>query len=132
MSEAQSAAAHAAHVAHVAHEAHVTRVTVKAAPKAALAATYSGSSSFQACVIARESGGNAQVMNSSGHYGLYQFSYATWVAYGGSPALFGHASVAGAEPGVQQRDRRGRPVQLGALRRLLISGGTPRAANGAA
>ena len=94
MSEAQSAAAHAAHVAHVAHEAHVTRVTVKAAPKAALAATYSGSSSFQACVIARESGGNAQVMNSSGHYGLYQFSYATWVAYGGSPALFGHASVA--------------------------------------
>ena len=45
-------------------------------------------------MIARESGGNAQVMNASGHYGLYQFSYATWVAYGGSPASFGHASVA--------------------------------------
>jgi hypothetical protein len=51
-------------------------------------------SSFQACVIARESGGNSQVMNSSGHYGLYQFSYSTWVEYGGSGADFGHASVA--------------------------------------
>jgi hypothetical protein len=49
--------------------------------------------SFQSCVIARESGGNAQVMNSSGHYGLYQFSASTWAAYGGSPAAFGHASV---------------------------------------
>ena len=57
---------------------------------------YSGgaSSSFEACVIARESGGNAQVMNSSGHYGLYQFSESTWVAYGGSAADFGHASAA--------------------------------------
>jgi LysM repeat protein len=59
------------------------------------ASTSSGStSSFQACVIARESGGNAQVMNASGHYGLYQFSAATWAAYGGNPADFGHASVA--------------------------------------
>jgi len=58
--------------------------------------SYSGgaSSSFEACVIARESGGNAQVMNSSGHYGLYQFSASTWVAYGGSAADFGHASAA--------------------------------------
>lgn len=52
---------------------------------------YSG---FQACVISRESGGNAQIMNSTGHYGLYQFSYSTWIAYGGSPSTFGHASVA--------------------------------------
>jgi hypothetical protein len=44
-------------------------------------------------VIARESGGNSQVMNSSGHYGLYQFSASTWSAYGGSSADFGHASV---------------------------------------
>ena len=44
-------------------------------------------------MIARESGGNSQVMNSSGHYGLYQFSESTWVAYGGSAADFGHASV---------------------------------------
>jgi LysM repeat protein len=58
------------------------------------ASTYSGSSSFQSCVIARESGGNSQVMNSSGHYGLYQFSASTWAAYGGNPASFGNASVA--------------------------------------
>ena len=51
-------------------------------------------SSFQACVIAAESGGNPQVMNSSGHYGLYQFSASTWAAYGGNPADFGNASVA--------------------------------------
>jgi hypothetical protein len=50
-------------------------------------------SSFEACVIARESGGNAQVMNSSQHYGLYQFSLSTWQAYGGSAADFGHASA---------------------------------------
>ncbi len=57
--------------------------------------TYTGSTgSFQACVIAAESGGNAQVMNSSGHYGLYQFSAATWAAYGGNPADFGDATVA--------------------------------------
>jgi hypothetical protein len=51
-------------------------------------------SSFQACVIARESGGNPNVMNASGHYGLYQFSASTWAAYGGNPASFGHASIA--------------------------------------
>ena len=49
---------------------------------------------FGACVVARESGGNGQVMNATGHYGLYQFSAATWAAYGGSPASFGDASVA--------------------------------------
>jgi LysM repeat protein len=49
--------------------------------------------SFQQCVIARESGGNSQVMNATGHYGLYQFSASTWAAYGGNPADFGHASV---------------------------------------
>jgi len=51
---------------------------------------YSG---FQQCVITRESGGNSQVMNSSGHYGLYQFSASTWQAYGGSASSFGHASA---------------------------------------
>jgi LysM repeat protein len=57
--------------------------------------TYTGANgSFQACVIQRESGGNPNVMNASGHYGLYQFSESTWVAYGGSAADFGHASVA--------------------------------------
>jgi LysM repeat protein len=57
--------------------------------------TSTGSSgSFQACVIAAESGGNSQVVNSSGHYGLYQFSASTWAAYGGNSADFGDASVA--------------------------------------
>ena len=55
------------------------------------ASDYSG---FQQCVIERESGGDSQVMNSSGHYGLYQFSASTWAAYGGNPADFGDASVA--------------------------------------
>jgi LysM repeat protein len=60
-------------------------------------ATYSGGTpggSFGACVVARESGGNSQVMNSSGHYGLYQFSASTWEEYGGSGADFGNASAA--------------------------------------
>jgi hypothetical protein len=56
--------------------------------------SYHGSGSFERCVIARESGGNSQVMNGSGHYGLYQFSASTWRAYGGSSGSFGHASVA--------------------------------------
>jgi LysM repeat protein len=72
----------------------VQTAPVQAAPQAAAAATYSGSGSFQSCVIARESGGNSQVMNGSGHYGLYQFSASTWAAYGGSSSSFGSASVA--------------------------------------
>jgi nucleoid-associated protein YgaU len=67
---------------------------VQAAPAAS---SYSGGAaggSFGKCVVARESGGNSQVMNSSGHYGLYQFSASTWAAYGGSPGSFGNASVA--------------------------------------
>jgi hypothetical protein len=64
------------------------------APVAATSPTspYPGGS-FGACVRARESGGNPDVMNSSGHYGLYQFSATTWAAYGGNPADFGNASV---------------------------------------
>ena len=72
-------------------------VSAPAQATSAAAGSYSGGTpggSFGACVIARESGGNAQVMNSSGHYGLYQFSASTWSAYGGSAAAFGHASVA--------------------------------------
>lgn len=57
-------------------------------------AVYTGSTGFQQCVISRESGGNSQIWNASGHYGLYQFSYSTWVAYGGAPGDFGHASAA--------------------------------------
>ena len=58
------------------------------------AVTYTGSGSFQQCVIARESGGNPQIMNTTGHYGLYQFAEGTWTAAGGNPADFGHATVA--------------------------------------
>jgi hypothetical protein len=50
--------------------------------------------SMQACIIARESGGNPDAWNASGHWGLYQFSAATWSAHGGAPADFGNASVA--------------------------------------
>ncbi len=64
-----------------------------AAPAASWSGAYPGGA-FGACVVARESGGNPQVMNASGHYGLYQFAAATWAAYGGNPADFGHASVA--------------------------------------
>jgi LysM repeat protein len=60
---------------------------------AAVSSSATPGGSFAQCVIARESGGQAQVMNASGHYGLYQFSASTWAAYGGSPADFGHASV---------------------------------------
>jgi plastocyanin len=49
---------------------------------------------FGACVVARESGGNPDIWNASGHWGLYQFSESTWEAYGGSPELFGSATVA--------------------------------------
>jgi phage tail protein X len=69
--------------------------STSAPARATASGSYSGASgSYQACVIARESGGNSQVMNSSGHYGLYQFSASTWQAYGGSAASFGNASVA--------------------------------------
>jgi LysM repeat protein len=75
-------------------ESYSSANTAEAAPVQA-ESTYTGSAgSFQACVIAAESGGNAQVMNSSGHYGLYQFSASTWAEYGGNPADFGDASVA--------------------------------------
>ena len=65
-----------------------------AAPTQTVSTDTGSTGSFQACVIAAESGGNPQVMNSSGHYGLYQFSASTWAEYGGNPADFGDASVA--------------------------------------
>ena len=63
------------------------------APATSLSGPWPGGA-FGNCVVERESGGNPQVMNSTGHYGLYQFSFSTWVAYGGAPGDFGHASVA--------------------------------------
>ena len=70
------------------------QAAAEVAKPAQSASTYTGSGSFQECVISSESGGNSQVMNSSGHYGLYQFSSSTWAEYGGNPAEFGDASVA--------------------------------------
>lgn len=97
-------AASAARLAASYRPAVVPTVTLPAAPAAAPTETVAVQSapaeptnsggSFQQCVISRESGGNAQVMNSSGHYGLYQFSYSAWVAAGGNPGDFGHASAA--------------------------------------
>jgi len=73
----------------------VEPVAAQSAPaQSAPAQPAAAAGSFQQCVIARESGGNAQVTNGSGHYGLYQFSYSAWVAAGGSPAAFGDASAA--------------------------------------
>ena len=60
-------------------------------------------------------------MNSSGHYGLYQFSSGTWAAYGGNPADFGNASVAEQNQVFNNAVAAGRPVQLGPVRRLLIN-----------
>ena len=71
--------------------------TVTAAPVSHTSASSSSAaptSSFQACVIKKESSGNANAMNSSGHYGLYQFDMSTWQSGGGSASTFGHASVA--------------------------------------
>jgi hypothetical protein len=50
--------------------------------------------SMQACIISRESGGNPNIWNATGHWGLYQFSESTWVAHGGSAASFGNANAA--------------------------------------
>ncbi len=67
--------------------------TTGPAPAPAAATSPAGTSSvapggFQACVIARESGGNAQAVNpASGAGGLYQFLPSTWqsLGYSGLP-----------------------------------------------
>jgi hypothetical protein len=104
--------AHKQHVAHLEHVAHLQQLALARRTQSRedyrpvhsygtpvsyqhqVSAAYSGgSSSFEQCVISRESGGNSQVMNGSGHYGLYQFDLSTWVSGGGSAADFGHASA---------------------------------------
>lgn len=58
-------------------------------------AHYSGGSGFQACVIARESGGNPRAVNpSSGAGGLYQFLPSTWASLGYASAYPGGAQTA--------------------------------------
>jgi hypothetical protein len=69
--------------------------SVGSAPAPApVAVTYTGSGAMQQCIISRESGGQVNIWNASGHYGLYQFSAGTWAASGGNPADFGNASAA--------------------------------------
>jgi hypothetical protein len=94
----QQAAAAAWAAAHPAPKPVVQSVAVvQAAPIQQAPSSHvstAGDGSFQACVISRESGGNADIWNASGHWGLYQFSESTWIAYGGSASEFGSASVA--------------------------------------
>ncbi|HEV3382359.1 MAG TPA: transglycosylase family protein [Trebonia sp.] len=66
----------------------------QAAPEHYADTSAGGDSSFQRCVITRESGGNSQAVGAGGYYGLYQFSAPTWAEYGGNPADFGNASAA--------------------------------------
>jgi hypothetical protein len=56
--------------------------------------SYTGGNALEQCIIRNESGGQTQIMNSSGHYGLFQFAYGTWVGNGGAPGDFGDASAA--------------------------------------
>lgn len=59
---------------------HVTHNT-----RSASATTYRGSSGMEACIISRESGGNARAVNaSSGAGGLFQFLPSTWASLGHS------------------------------------------------
>lgn len=82
---------HYARPAHtVTYSAPARHSTTPAAPSQ----HYTGSTAMQQCIISRESGGNPDIWNATGHWGLYQFSYSTWVASGGAPSLFGHASAA--------------------------------------
>jgi len=94
---------HQWHVLHVEHEAHLAAESSYSRsytpPPPARSGgyqtdSYEGSGGMQACIIRAESGGNPYIWNATGHWGLYQFSYGTWVAHGGSPADFGHAGVA--------------------------------------
>lgn len=73
---------------------HASPAPVHSSYVASSTVSTAGMGSFQSCVISRESGGRTQVMNSTGHYGLYQFDYGTWVSGGGAGADFGHASAA--------------------------------------
>src|SRR5215467_13245802 len=72
-------------------------------PAATATVTYGGASgSYQACVIAAESGGNASAVNPvSGAGGLYQFLPSTWAALGHS-GLPQNASVAEQNQAFQQ------------------------------
>jgi hypothetical protein len=56
-------------------------------------------SSFQSCVISRESGGNPSIWNNQGYpyWGLYQFGQAAWDGNGGNPSDWGKSTTSAAE-----------------------------------
>jgi hypothetical protein len=84
------AAKQASHVQTLADDAQVpAAVQAQAQPQQ----HYAGSTAMQQCIIRAESGGNPQIWNASGHWGLYQFSYGTWTAHGGAAADFGRAGA---------------------------------------
>lgn len=90
----------------VARPARVATVAAPAAsaPAAAPVATvsFTGGSGFEACVIARESGGNPTAVNpTSGAGGLFQFLPSTWAALGFAGAYPGGAQTAPASVQVQ-------------------------------
>lgn len=81
------------------HQLHEHHLRVIGAPVAAVTESSSppsttAASGFQACVISRESGGNASAVNpTSGAGGLYQFLPSTWAGLG-LPGLPQNAPVA--------------------------------------
>lgn len=92
--QAAAAAAAPAATAQAAQPQASQSAPASAADPAAQSGSYAVGSSFQACVIARESGGNASAVNpASGAGGLYQFLPSTWQALGFS-GLPEYASVA--------------------------------------
>jgi LysM repeat protein len=65
------------------HTATASPMAASAAPTAESTTVYSGSGSFQSCVIRAESNGDASAVNpSSGAGGLYGFLPSTWQALG--------------------------------------------------
>lgn len=81
--EAAAARARAAQEAAVAATAPTpTSNPTPAPPAPAQAATATGSG-LMGCIISRESGGNPQAVNPSGHYGIAQWAPSTWIAQGG-------------------------------------------------
>lgn len=80
--------------AHVQAPVHPHAAVTVSSETSSYGRSYHASGGMEACIIARESGGNPDVTNASGHWGLYQFSESTWVASGGSPSSFGSASAA--------------------------------------
>lgn len=74
----------------------VSTIPAPSAPTTTSSGAWPGGA-FGNCVVMRESGGNPNIWNPSGHWGLYQFSAPTWAEYGGDPAAFGNAGVAAQE-----------------------------------